>query len=364
MAFVDRRHRAILSILALAVALLAVAHAGAAGVVTGAVCVQGSDLQLAGVALSDGEQVVLTDQRGCYRLETDSSRVLIRLSVPSGYRPLDDCWFDTVHVKGQARADFVLVPEEQPATWTFVHVTDVHITPANAEHVSRFSSHVNALTDPTPVLVISTGDLVDNTIRNSARSGELREAFDMYTDAMSGLRVPLLNVIGNHDHAGYRAGMSIRHPLFDIGAYERLVGPAWYSYSYGGVRFVVINNTRVNIPLDGQYHSAISERCLRWLQADLPVADANTPIILLMHQPPASTRNGDELMAALGGRSVLGIFHGHRHTVREEQYRGIATYEGGSLARCGNAPTGYRLVTVGREGILSAPYRPFEAAAD
>lgn len=364
MASTLRRHGPILLALIAVLALLIAPHAGAAGVVTGTVSVEGSQQLLADVAISDGEQVVLSDEQGCYRLETQSNRALIRLSVPSGYRPVDDRWFDTVHVRGQARVDFVLVPEDQPAPWTFVHVTDVHITPANAEHVRRFASDVNTLTDPGAALVVSTGDLVHNTIRNSARSGEIREAFAMYNDAMSGLQPPLLNLIGNHDHAGYRAGMSVRHPLFDIGAYERRVGPAWYSYSCGGVRLIAINNTRVNIPLDGRYHSAVSERCLRWLRADLAVTEASTPIILLMHQPPAPIRNGDALMALLAGRTVLGIFHGHRHTVQEEQYHGIPTYESGSLANCVNGPTGYRLVTVGREGIVSAPYRPFAVAAE
>jgi len=364
MASTLRRHGPILFALIAALIVLVASHAGAAGIVTGTVSVEGSQQLLADMAISDGEQVVLTDPQGCYRLETQSNRVLIRLSVPSGYRPLDGRWFDTLHVKGQARVDFVLVPQEQPAPWTFVHVTDVHITPAIAEHVRRFTSDVNALTDPAPVLVIATGDLVHNTIRNSARSGEIREAFAMYNDATSALRPPLLNLIGNHDHAGYRAAMSVRHPLFDIGAYERRVGPAWYSYSYGGVRLIAINNTAVNIPLDGRYHSAISARCLRWLKADLAAADEGTPIILLMHQPPAAIRNGDALTALLQRRTVLGIFHGHRHTVQEEQYHGIPTYESGSLANCVNGPTGYRVVTVGREGIVSAPYRPFAVAAE
>ncbi len=364
MAWTLRRYSPIAPTLIAVLALLVAPHAGATGVVTGTVSVEGSHQLLADVALSDGEQVVITDAQGRYRLETEASRVLIRLSVPSGYWPLDGRWFDTAHVKGEARVDFVLVAEEQPATWTFVHVTDVHVTQANTEHVRRFASAVNALSDPRPVLVVSTGDLVHNTIRNSARSGDLREAFAMYRDAMSGLQPPLLNLIGNHDHAGYRANMSISHPLFDIGAYERRVGPAWYSYSYSGVRLIAINNTRVNVPLDGRYHSAVSDRCLRWLKADLAAADETMPIILLMHQPPGNAINADGMMALLGERTVLGIFHGHRHAVGEEQYRGIATFEGGSLANCVNGPTGYRLVTVGRGSIVSAPYRPFAAAAE
>lgn len=341
-------------------ALLLASSALAAGTVTGAVYVEGASAQLAGVAISDGRQVVLTDENGRYHLDVADSFALIRITVPSGYRPLDDRWFDRVHVDGDVRLDFVLVPDDQPDTWTFAHVTDVHITPERVEHVRRFTEDVNTLADPPVALVISTGDLVHN-LRAIPDYDGLREAFGMYADAMSGLNAPRLDVIGNHDLAGYQTTeITPEHELFGLGAYRRLMGPEWFSYCYGGVRFVALNNTRVNIPVDRRYHSAWDEEGLRWLEADLAVADEDTPIILLMHQPPEAATNRAEFDTILAGRTVLAIFYGHRHALVQGEYNDIPAYQGGALDRCQNAPTGYQLVTIGIDREIETQYRPVE----
>lgn len=353
-----------LTLMLLLVIVLTASIATAAGTITGTVYVQGAPHLLEGVAVSDGEQVVLTDEQGLYELAIDDDFALIRISVPSGHRALHDRWFDRVHVDGEVRLDFVLVPEEQADTWAFVHITDVHIMEENAGFVSGFPGHVNALDAPRPVLVAATGDLIHD-LRSFEGYEAIREGFAMYSDAMLGLEMPLLNVIGNHEHAGYRAEMDPDNPLFSAGAYERFLGPRSYSHNYGGVRLIALDNTRVNIPINRSYHSAIDERCLRWLTADLAATDEEKPIILLMHQPPANIRNGEELFGMFEGRTVFGIFYGHRHTVEEYEYEGIPTFRSGSLTRPGGgAPRGYRLVTVGPEGVIASEYRAMEAAAD
>ncbi len=354
------QRRIAVPILVLAFVTLLTSTALAAGTVTGRIFSEAAPYLLEGVAVSNGEQVVLTDHQGRYELSIDDDFALIHVSVPSGYRPVDERWFDRVYVEGEVRLDFVLAPEEQPDTWSFIHITDVHIRPENAEFVAGFPRYVNALDDPRPALVANTGDLIHD-LRSIEGYDGIREGFAMYTDAMDGLEVPLRNVIGNHEHAGYRTDMNPDSCLFSAGSYERLLGPRSYSYNYGGMRLIALDNTRVNIPVDGGYHSAISDRCMRWLAADLAVTDEQKPILLLMHQPPGNIRNGEELFDLLAGRTIHGIFYGHRHTVDEYEYEGIPAFRSGSLTRPGGgAARGYRLVTVGPDGIIETSYRSLE----
>ncbi len=312
---------------------------------------------LAGVALSDGSSVVLTNAQGRYYLPDATPLTVVRLTVPSGYWPTDGAWFRRVPAAASS-ADFPLQARPGATPWRFVQVSDVHYVAPARPLIERFVAEVAAL-DPPPAFVISTGDLLNN-VGTVTDPDLLRRRFAQYSAALSGLPVPLLHLPGNHDLPGYGGSLSPRDPLFGVRGFETLVGPAWYSLDYADVHLVMLLTTRRN-PSTGAVHAGLPDECRDWLARDLALTPPDRPLLLFAHQPPTSWNT--DLATLLAGRRVLGIFCGHQH--RDKVYRlgDWTVYETGALSGgwwlgrgTEDTPRGYRLVSVGRAGVLSSDY--------
>jgi hypothetical protein len=283
---------------------------------------------LAGVLVSDGHQVVRTDALGHYVLPLPESGALIRLSIPSGYWPRDNHWFQRVPAVEGAVCDFPLNVREETSPWYMVQVTDIHYMKPAARHVRVFCGQVNALKTP-PAFVMSTGDLVMES-NHLTKDSDIRPLFTDYFTAMAGLHAPLFNLPGNHDLAGVTGHMSADDPLYGLRGYEALVGPAWYSFNYAGVHVLALDASLI---YGGHVHGGFCPECLAWLRADLERTPLEQPLLIFLHQNAASWDNPGNLQEALAGRKVLGIFGGHTHKVRSYTWAGYQMHEGGAL--CG-----------------------------
>ncbi len=309
---------------------------------------------LAGVPVSDGREVVVTDAQGQYLLKAAPSPALVRLTVPTGYWPRGDQWFQRVATAGPP-VDFPLQERPYRTPWRFVQVSDVHYIVPAQPLVRRFVEEVAAL-DPPPALVISTGDLVNDA--GGVTDGDLiRRLFAQYLAALSDLPAPLLNLAGNHDLPGYGGKLPLDDPLFGARGFEALVGPAWYSLDYAGHHLVMLLATRRD-PDTGQVSEGVPEECLRWLEKDLAVTPRDRPLLLFSHQPPKSWQAA--VAPLLAGRKILGVFCGHHHRNKVYPMGDWTVFEDGALSGGWwmglgpeNTPRGYRLVTVGPDGVTS-----------
>ena len=318
------------------------------------------DKPLAGVCLSDGEQVVVTDGSGRYRLARTDEPLLVRLSVPNGYWPTDGQWFRRVAADAVGPVDFPLRDQAQPATWRLVQVTDIHYMPSAAELIRAFVGQVDALR-PRPALIVATGDLVMDS-NNEASDEAVSTLFAGYLAATAGLSAPLLNVPGNHDHPGLSGSLAPTDALYCVRGFETLVGPAWYSLNYGGVHLVALDATNVG------YGDGLSDRCGRWLRRDLLTVPTPTPLLVFCHQPPSGWDTNGRLASLLSHRRILALGHGHLHSVQQYQWAGIPTFEAGALSGSwwrgpgvdGN-PRGFRVMEVSPSGVTST-FVPAEGA--
>ena len=313
---------------------------------------------LAGVPVSDGGEVALTDAQGRYRLEAAAPPVLVRLTVPTGYWPDGNAWFLRVEAGGPP-ADFPLQERVEKTPWRFVQVSDVHNLAPAQPLIRRFVAEVAAL-DPPPALVVCTGDLL-NSVGGVTEEELIRRLFGQYLAVMSGLPTPLLNLAGNHDLPGYGGTLSPDDPLFGVRGFEALVGPAWYSLDYAGVHLVMLLATRRD-PATGAIRAGLPEDCRQWLERDLAVTPQDRPLLLFSHQPPSSWQGA--VGPLLVGRKLLGVFCGHNHRNKVYSLGDWTVYEDGALSGgwwmglgAEGTPRGYRLVTVGPEGITSAEYK-------
>ena len=101
-----------------------------AGIVKGRVTANGKPL--AGVQVSDGRQIVLTNANGKYSMNTDKADSVVFITTPSGYRAtmMDEIrpGFWQLLTEAPARTevhDFTLEPEDQK-DYSVIFITDCH----------------------------------------------------------------------------------------------------------------------------------------------------------------------------------------------------------------------------------------------
>jgi outer membrane protein assembly factor BamB len=267
---------------------------------------------LAGVALSDGRDVVTSAVDGGFRLPGHGPYVV--LTRPTGYR--SKRWFHPVETP---EPGFVLQPETQPERFGFVHIGDVHLTAGSDEAHGELASHLE-LTEPEAfsrflaelpqrhpevAFVVTTGDLT-----NAGLAAEFR----LLQRVVSASPLPVHLAPGNHDHMAGAVGATLSRNGYGINradprGYETHVGPRWYSFEYGGLHFCVVDWHTHELGLD----DALQEQ---WLRADLAATPPERPWVLLSHD-----QMGRAFFEALP-RPPVASFSGHWHTSRVVEVAG------------------------------------------
>lgn len=137
-----------------------------------------------------------------------------------------------------------------------------------------------------PEFAIHTGDLVDD--------GRQQEQWDVFFGAARELiaQVPLFVTLGNHEHEA--------PPFFDL--FVLPGNEVYYSYDYGDVHFVSLQNSGPDIYERDQQ--------LAWLDRDLAAHGGARFLVAIMHRPPYTT--GWAGMRALDREFIVPILEKHR----------------------------------------------------
>ncbi len=242
---------------------------------------------MAGVAVSDGRQVVVTSDAGAYRMECEPGSI-VYVTLPKGYRAAKSFYGN---VEGDCKLDFAMAEwlASRADSLRFAQIADIHVT-ANEDTVSTFTSdlaEINAVS-PGVAFILATGDLVNN--------GATVKEFENYVRSIATSTLPVFNVPGNHD---------AKMPGSD-GNYVRHLGPLNYSFNVGNCHIVVVNC------LDfGDVQKA-------WMERDLAVAPAGSRRIVAMHYLP--TQAQADYFAGLG---IAAVLSGHWHGDRAREHRGL-----------------------------------------
>jgi len=259
---------------------------------------------LAAVAVSDGEELVLTDKEGKYSINVNLSKPvpLVFISIPSGY--MTDKFFSRV-ADDVTVADFALKKTDSPEKFYFVQFTDTH-WPRDAYNLKELQKDWSKLVSP--VFYTATGDLAE--VMGVADPKKVNDRFKLYLSRVNALDAPVFNVLGNHDIAWK---VPADAPERGVGAYRMHLGPEFYSFNYGKVHFMVLNSNR------------LSEAQLKWLKKDLATVPGGTPLIWLCHIPPYTAAGGirsstkgvlDRMIKACENHKLLAILAGHIHKAK------------------------------------------------
>lgn len=248
---------------------------------------------------------------------------------------------------------------------------------ANLDHLRQAVAAINRAS-PAPSFVVVTGDLVGCLFSDNPNDYAISNntPADRFRSLMNGLNCPWFAALGNHDYqSGYdpaaQAGITAADPARMEAIWRRVLGFAsTNAFSFGGLRFIVLNSNRGPLarrPCDGSgpelgCTGSFDETQLAWLEREL---DQGEPSVLFLHHPLMTDHNATANWAYGEGsyqiprsdgfydvarkhrESIRAVFVGHGHAQASDTLLGtIQVYETANLGDWFGSPQALRIVTI------------------
>lgn len=284
------------------------------------------------IGVSNGSDVVRTDAGGRYKVAvTDDSIVFV--IKPSDHRTPRD----QDHI---ARFYYIHKPNGSPTTLKFPGVAPTGPLPKEINfplYKQKEDKQFDVLFfgDPQPrnqtEIDYMAHDVVENLIGVEAAFGvtlgdilfDDLDLFESFNRTLGRIGVPWYNVIGNHD-----INFAAETDELSDETFERVYGPAYYSFNYGDVHFIVVDD--VHWMSDGTkkfYRSGLSDAQLDFIENDLKLVPQDQLVVAMMHIPlvkstPWLEPKRDRLFRILETRkhcvSLSGHTHHHEHVMLDQ----------------------------------------------
>jgi hypothetical protein len=250
-----------------------------------------------GVVVSNGLDVVLTNQNGEYSLSVDDE-TMIFISKPAEYDlPVNafqiprfyynhdpdgspdsiDFRFPVVEPTGKApeSVNFPLIPASSDQRFRALAFADPQAGTHEQLDYVRDDIIVEAAGYEADFAMV-VGDLVNDNLA----------LFPRHLEIFAQLDIPVWNVPGNHD-------MNFQAPddIHATETYERYFGPTNYSFNYGNVHFIAMDNVQYkglsngNYSGGARYRGYFTDKQLQWLENDLKHVPEDKLIVLFAHIP-------------------------------------------------------------------------------
>lgn len=284
---------------------------------------------MAGVAVSDGFSVVMTDRSGRYSIDASPRARFISVYTPDGYRNTNrffsDIRNDIAANNSNTGLDFGLTKCETYGS--FAHMSDIEDR-IYMDWIDRMKEYA-AIHNQDFIAV--TGDICYET--------GLRFFSQAMTDANMGRR--MVYTIGNHDLIkGHKDcwGNDYGEKIF-----EDCFGPAWYSFTSSGVHFIVTPM------LMGDARPSYSADDIKaWIQEDLRTIPQGMPVMMFNHDA------AENLVPE--NANVKAFIYGHRHDdLRSVTDSGVTYFCCMSPSKASNdhAASALREITFNRQGEIT-----------
>ena len=294
------------------------------------------DIPQPGVYVSNGTEIVATNSKGRYDIEVDDDSIIF-LIKPRGRRTKLDKnkipRFYYIHKpKGSPESkypgvkptgklpesiDFPLYKQDEPDKFEAIMFGDPQAR--NLKEIGYVANDVvKELIGSKAAFGVTLGDILFDDL----------SLFPAQNQTVGMIGIPWYNVIGNHD-----INLDAKSRKHVNETFERVYGPSYYSFNYGQVHFVVLDNIDWIVPLEGEntkarYAGGFGKAQLAWLKKDLSLIDENQMVVLLMHIPIHGCSDAQELYRLIEKRplciSMSGHthYHAHRFLKKEDGWRG------------------------------------------
>lgn len=257
---------------------------------------------VAGVSVSNGVQVTVTNARGRYELPVGQDNIIFVIK-PSGYAvPTDEQnlpKFYYIHKPNGSPAlkyggvaptgrlpksvDFPLVQQHEPADFTALIFGDPQAY--NEQEIAYFAKGVVTEVEEVENVAfgLSLGDLV----------GDDLVLHNPYIKAVAKVGIPWYNLMGNHDMDYDAPADSLADETF-----EASFGPANYAFNYGDAHVIVLDDILYPDPRDAKgYWGGFRKDQLDFVENTLKQVSKDKLIILAFHIP-LQHNNGDSFRHA------------------------------------------------------------------
>ncbi|MFP6584798.1 MAG: calcineurin-like phosphoesterase family protein [Candidatus Hydrogenedentota bacterium] len=285
----------------------------------------GGEDRLAGVAVSNGVDVVQTDLKGRYEIPVTEDTIVFVVK-PSGWRtpqsdtgisrfyynhkpagsPRLEAKYPTIEPTGKLprHIDFPLYPQKEPDTFKMIAFGDTQ--PRNQQEVDYIAHDVvQELVGFEAAFGITLGDVVFNNL----------SLYKPLEQLLATIGVPWYNVHGNHD-------LNLKSPddANSDETWEYYYGPSYYSFDYGQVHFVNLDD----IAWNGEgYHGELGANQLAFLKNDLALVPKDKLVVLMMHIPLTSIDDKEAVYDILDGHpnnfSISAHWHRQAHYFVDEE---------------------------------------------
>lgn len=288
---------------------------------------------VAGVSVTDGYNVVKTDEKGSFELDGWRKSRFVAITVPSGYQT--DAFYIPVE-KNTESYDFTLEKSDLTAqeNHCFLQISDTEIgEQGTGEWLDAIKDIIK---EQNPAFLIHTGDIC-------YEDGLKRHIKDMNTETMGRT---VRYTIGNHDYVQGDYGEAL---------YESIYGPTWYSFDVGETHYVVT-------PFKGwsDYKSDYSDSaCWKWLKNDLENVDPDKKVVMFNHTKCES----DDYVVSLGTAGKLDLkehnlvawIYGHYHYNYVDENYGVVNISAPRPDSGGidSSPAGTRVINMNANGIVN-----------
>jgi 3',5'-cyclic AMP phosphodiesterase CpdA len=329
---------------------------------------QSDDPGIAGVLVSNGQEVVRTDRDGHYALPVDDAGSVFVIK-PAGYsmpvepgvmlprfyylhQPAGTPAHLALRDRGIAPTgalptaiDFPLRKAEEPSRFDVLLFADLHAgSAADIDYVR--ADLVNPLIGATAAFGITVGDIMSDDLSLFGRCNRI----------IGQLGLPWHNVVGNHD-----LNLDAADPRYSRETFKATYGPSYYAFAYGPALFFILDNVEylgAGAAGDCNYRGRFGKRQLAFVANVLAATPPDRLIVAVMHiplrsdldpqDPTCNTADAAAFLTLLGDRPAVS-FSGHMHTT-EHHYLGS---EDGSCARL---PHHHHVLTAASGSWWSGPY--------
>ena len=277
------------------------------------------------VRVSNQQDVTVTDAKGHWQLPVTDDTILFVIK-PSGWRtPTNEFSLPQFHYihkpKGSpklrflgvkptgplpASIDFPLYPQEEPDSFKAIFFGDPQ--PRTQQQID-FIAHdvIEELVGTDAKFGVTLGDILFNDL----------SLFDSMNATVALVGIPWINVIGNHD-----VNMDAKKDHLSDETFERIYGPSYYSFDYGKVHFIVLDNI-MWAERDRKYVGELGEKQMTFVKNDLKHVPEKKLVVLMMHIPLTGMNDRHDLYRLIEQRPYTLSLSGHTHT-QEHHFIGKA----------------------------------------
>ena len=274
---------------------------------------------LPGMRVSNGNEIVLTDDDGRYELPVTDDTILFVIK-PRGWRtPLSEELlprFYYIHkpngspeLKYQGVAatgplpdsvDFPLTPQDEPDKFQAILFGDTQ--PRNQKEVDYIAHDIiEELIGTDAAFGVTLGDIAFDDL----------STMEPLNRTIALLGIPWYNVIGNHD-INYDA----RNRQQANETYERVYGPSYYSFDYGPAHFLVLDD--INWLIDDKtgkwhYEGGFGPEQVAFIKRDLELIPEDQMVVLMMHIPLEGVGDRQNVYRLIEQRPFCISISGHTH---------------------------------------------------